>query len=405
MKATSKRNTKIIDGEIVMKIVIVYYSGSGGTTKLAKAIHRGALKNGDPCDLLWIKDAEPKSMDQYDLIFLGSPIWFIRETANLRKFVYEMPVMKGKLCALFCAHGVLPAGFMYSLGFAVKRKKMKIIGWNDWYADVKHVLHLPHPYYTTGHPDNVDEAEAEVFGASMVERAKKIMTGDLGLIPKTPRIKDFIPLWMPHRPKDHTQFNKNGRMLPPNIKFHRSIDTRKCTYPECTLCVDNCMMGAINFKNSPPTIKDDCANCFICDRLCPNNAVILDEASLARKTRMVIDGGKCIYPECNLCLERCPMDCIDMSKSPPTVDYSCEACCICWAICPEGAVEIPNLDLSQPDIKIESPEEKARFKEFTWLMEEDEKKGKFRRLYPAEKVDIRRPQKLNANLPRMIIDE
>lgn len=47
----------------------------------------------------------------------------------------------------------------------------------------------------------------------------------------------------------------------------------KCTYPECTLCVDNCPMNNIDFSEIPPIFHNYCENCGLCWSLCPEDAV------------------------------------------------------------------------------------------------------------------------------------
>jgi Fe-S-cluster-containing hydrogenase component 2 len=52
---------------------------------------------------------------------------------------------------------------------------------------------------------------------------------------------------------------------------------------------------------------------------------------------------KCTYPKCTLCIDNCTMDSIDFSRLPPVVHNNCEGCDLCWCICPEGAIDIPNI--------------------------------------------------------------
>ena len=48
-------------------------------------------KTSMSCDLVKIKKADPKKMAQYDVIGLGGPIWYYRDTANLKLFSKKMP--------------------------------------------------------------------------------------------------------------------------------------------------------------------------------------------------------------------------------------------------------------------------------------------------------------------------
>jgi menaquinone-dependent protoporphyrinogen IX oxidase len=59
-----------------MKVIIVYYSATGSTAKIAKAMHRG-MKEVIECDIAPLKKADHQSLPQYDVIALGAPIWTI----------------------------------------------------------------------------------------------------------------------------------------------------------------------------------------------------------------------------------------------------------------------------------------------------------------------------------------
>ena len=178
-----------------LKAVIVYYSATGSTFKVAKAICQGMRKTMS-CDLVKIKKADPKKMAQYDVIGLGGPIWYYRDTANLKLFLNKMPMMEGKPAFLFCTHGSEPIGFFDSLGQTAMKRKLTIIGWNDWYGSVFHVLHMPKPYLTDGHPDAIDLAQAEAFGDEMADRARSFLAGDLSAIPDVPQGPGADPLWI-----------------------------------------------------------------------------------------------------------------------------------------------------------------------------------------------------------------
>ena len=147
-----------------MKGILDYYSATGSTARIAKAIHRGMRGLMAECDIVQLKKADPRDMTKYDVIGIGAPIWFFREPANVRLFIYNMPRLEGKLGFPFCSHGAAPAGFMFSIASALKRKGLTIIGYNDWYGAVNQVLHMPKPYVTDGHPDEIDLRDAENFG-------------------------------------------------------------------------------------------------------------------------------------------------------------------------------------------------------------------------------------------------
>jgi NAD-dependent dihydropyrimidine dehydrogenase PreA subunit/flavodoxin len=378
-----------------MKGIVVYYSATGNTRKLARAIHRGMKDVMAECDIASIREADPQALKRYDLIGIGAPIWFFREPANVRTFIYNMPKLEGKLCFPFCAHGSAPAGFMFSVVPALKRKGLTIIGYNDWYGSVDQVLHMPKPYVTDGHPDEIDLKEAENFGREMAVRAQRISSGQTHLIPKLPKGAKADPLWQPH-PLGQPRPSPAGQMTRPQ----RKINMEKCTYPECTICVDNCPVNSIDFSVNPPVIKQNCINDSLCDKMCPVGAIEVDEETLRGRPQRKINMEKCTYPECTLCVDHCPMNSIDFSVTPPVIKWNCEGDDLCWVICPQDAIEITNLETAHIPKLMKNTDH-----DFAKLLAEAEAKGRFRRLVPLDKVGWDNPIYKIKKYPRFVIEE
>jgi len=51
------------------------------------------------------------------------------------------------------------------------------------------------------------------------------------------------------------------------------IDMKKCKYPACTICIDHCSMGAIDFSVDPPVFKKSCEGDDLCWVICPEGAI------------------------------------------------------------------------------------------------------------------------------------
>ncbi len=139
------------------KILVAFYSMEGNTRhiaeKIAEAIH-GVLMEVEPVKgirsdgfmkFLWggrqvmmKKKPELKALaknpDDFDLIFLGTPVWAWRPTPPIRSFCTTYP-LSGKKVALFCTYEGGPGKIMEKL------KKMipeaEIIGELDLFAPLK----------------------------------------------------------------------------------------------------------------------------------------------------------------------------------------------------------------------------------------------------------------------------
>ena len=57
-----------------MKSIVIYFSITGNTRKIAEAIHKGMKSLGENCDIARLKDIDTPDLQGYDLIGLGSPV-------------------------------------------------------------------------------------------------------------------------------------------------------------------------------------------------------------------------------------------------------------------------------------------------------------------------------------------
>ncbi|GAF79205.1 unnamed protein product, partial [marine sediment metagenome] len=224
-----------------MKSIIIYYSQTGNTKKVARAIYKGMSQFVEQCAIVPVKEADSLDLSQYDLIGLGSPIWMGGFPPNVRIFVESIPEQKGKHIFSFNTHGVMPELYFPSVVRKLKAKGFTVIGMRDWYGSV-HFQVAPKPYFTDGHPDDIDLKEAEAFGSAMVAASRRISGGETNLIPPLPKL-ELTPQLLVLLEFYQSGHNPHGR-----LKYNKE----KCTYPKCRLCVDNCLMGYIDLSADPP---------------------------------------------------------------------------------------------------------------------------------------------------------
>jgi flavodoxin len=86
-----------------MKVLVAYYSMSGNTEKLAKAIHDEASKNHES-HLKKVDEVEPKWLNQHEVLFVGSPTHAGELSAAVKKFMTELPKSPKFKVAAFITH-------------------------------------------------------------------------------------------------------------------------------------------------------------------------------------------------------------------------------------------------------------------------------------------------------------
>jgi ferredoxin len=243
-----------------MKCIIIYFSQTGNTERIAKAIQTGIKQVAGNCDLVKIKEANPHALHEYDLIGIGSPVmaW---EPDNVGNFVDSMRSVGGKHVFAFNTHGLLPGGFFPHIYPRLTSRGLTVIGMRDWFGNVI-LSHCPKPYPSDGHPDETDLKEAEDFGREMAENSRRISAGETNLIPPKPASFDDEPIpWFVPPEFMHVFRTK--------VQYHKE----KCNYPKCRICVDNCPIDGIDLSVSPPIIANPCLDCEWCTHLCPTGAL------------------------------------------------------------------------------------------------------------------------------------
>jgi flavodoxin/NAD-dependent dihydropyrimidine dehydrogenase PreA subunit len=259
-----------------MNSIVIYFSMTGNTKKVAEAIHGGmkqSSRENERCDITRLRDIGPRELAAYDLIGLGSPVIRQRELLNVTNFIQNtMKNVDGKHGFAFCTHGALPGNYLARVVPAMVQRGMTIIGWNNWFGNCYHPA-LPKPYFTDGHPDAVDLQEAQDFGKEMLELSRKIYSGETGLIPEFPRGKEYDDIYFPSPPPPKEVLDKFYRA---QADILLKVNPDKCRYPECTFCIVKCPLNSIDFSGSSPTFNINCDKCWLCEQACPYGAIEVD---------------------------------------------------------------------------------------------------------------------------------
>jgi NAD-dependent dihydropyrimidine dehydrogenase PreA subunit/flavodoxin len=260
------------------KSIVVYLSYTGNTKGMAEAICRGMGPLMDRCDLAPLKKTDQKDLIGYDLIGIGSPVRLGKMPAELTRFIANMNSLEGKHCFVFNTHAALPVDFMRESVTALRGKGLVVIGFKDWYCAV-YLPYVPKPYFTDGHPDEIDLKEAEDFGREMVEHSRRVHSGEIDLIQQLPEGELYDEIY-------------GARMtgeLPPEVMQARAqgftIDMGKCT--RCNYCVELCPTRSIDFSSDPPTFHK-CDQCWLCEQTCPEGAISFNYPPLHKSHNIVV---------------------------------------------------------------------------------------------------------------------
>jgi flavodoxin len=166
-----------------MKVLVAYYSDSGNTEKVAKAIYE-ELSFVEK-RLTSIKEQDPVS--DCDVLFLGFPVQNHSIPVGVEKFLRKIPA--GKKIALFATHGSFRGGefammaFYYAMSLTVKQKLLGTFGCRGEVKPrvLEKLMKRPQDRYwameaqsAAGHPDEGDLADARKWSWWMLMKAQSL---------------------------------------------------------------------------------------------------------------------------------------------------------------------------------------------------------------------------------------
>lgn len=129
-----------------MKAVIIYWSATGNTKKVAQTIHDALKENGIDAELKTVKEDADTDLHDYDLVFIGAPSYMWSPPEPVRKWIGDRmeyyrdrgaikpgaPKVPGKSAVVFITYSgphtgideAIPAGkytgqFLEHIGFDV----------------------------------------------------------------------------------------------------------------------------------------------------------------------------------------------------------------------------------------------------------------------------------------------
>ncbi|NVM27862.1 MAG: 4Fe-4S binding protein [Candidatus Helarchaeota archaeon] len=248
-----------------MRVLVIYFSQSGGTEKIAKKIQEGINTSANSCELVKIKKVNLTKLDEYELIGLGCPTFFYREPANIQRFINNLPLKKGKYVFIFASHGSCLGNTFYYMTEQLKERGYQVIGAFDSYSDSS-IQFYPSPMHTHGHPDAQELQTAQEFGEKICSVSEKVRNGQTNLIPQFELVTDT---WW-YRDSKVATLDLLRRISPVFI-----INEDKCK--KCMTCQEECPGDAIDINASPPEIqKEGCIFCWACEKICPEGAIEAD---------------------------------------------------------------------------------------------------------------------------------
>lgn len=254
-----------------MKTLIICFSQTGNTWKIAEFIKNGVADVTGQCDLKPLDDAVLDVLSDYDLVGLGAPVYYYREPFNVRDFINALPGLNGQHWFVFCTHGNVIGNFFPSVTGQLEQKDARVVGFHNSYASI-FVPFYPRPSYTSGHPDSVDLEQASEFGRRVAENEAEYKSADAN------------PVGYPYPISSEAWLNEGQRMTQEMLaEALPGLTINLDTCNQCHQCEDNCPVQGIDINADPPRIQDPCIFCWQCVNTCPTLSINADWSMLVSR--------------------------------------------------------------------------------------------------------------------------
>ena len=165
-----------------MKALVAYYSESGNTEKLAKAIYEGITAPDK--EIGAIVDVNPSD---YEVVFIGFPVQASSVPGKVENFIKSIP--EGKMLAFFVTHGSLRGGQLaitalyYAFSLALNKTVLGTFGCrgevkagiiDSLLESPEHKAWAKEAQSAVGHPDDADLKDGEEFAGLMIAKARNL---------------------------------------------------------------------------------------------------------------------------------------------------------------------------------------------------------------------------------------
>ncbi|MEN6638464.1 MAG: EFR1 family ferrodoxin [Smithella sp.] len=245
------------------RALVLCYSQSGFSARYGKLIACLLKDQGLTADLADMRRFDPKRLTDYDLILIGSPVFYYDIPENVVDWLSSAPKLTGIPVAAFVSFGGPEGNQHNALCHALHllaEKEAVPVGMEAF----RSIAAYPTPDWDSANqkagehlPDEATYNRVREFARQILERVRQGQSLAYSSELATRELVRMLPLvWL----------NKKA------ISKH-TVDAAKCI--GCRTCVKMCPVGAIH-PEKQFVDRDKCIACFGCLNNCPADAVVIE---------------------------------------------------------------------------------------------------------------------------------
>jgi flavodoxin/Fe-S-cluster-containing hydrogenase component 2 len=243
------------------KATVVYFSQNGTTGRVAEAIAAGLRSAAYVVDLWNLRDGSPPEIGGYDLIGIGSPVYYYRLPFNVADYLRTLPRLEGMPAFCFLVHGSHAFDAVNALRRALAARGARDVGYFRCHGEANYLGHLREGYlFSPDHPCAEELDRATAFGAAVGRRA------DEG---------EHLPTTYESKPPLVYRIERaaTSRWLVEQVYSRLFVvDPGRCT--ACGLCMETCPTKNIEKdEHGHPRWGRRCLYCLSCEMNCPEDAI------------------------------------------------------------------------------------------------------------------------------------
>lgn len=243
--------------------LILWYSQAGHTERNGRLIGKVLEQAGLTVTALDIRQCNPSMMKDYDLIIMGTPVYYLDTPGNVRSWLASVPLIDGIPTAAFATFGG-PGDNQYNTAFSTLQLLSQKGGVPVGIATFGNMSTFA-PTWSYGNEARIlrykDRPNEEIY-AKVREFAKEVLRTVQGGGAISPISKEF----------HYGDVFKGSIMMKVTkllISSH-TIDANKCI--GCGTCVRKCPVDATH-PDQHKVDKDRCIACMGCVNNCPVQAI------------------------------------------------------------------------------------------------------------------------------------